>query len=175
MNKKVFYFFYNLTHQSEGLDRLIIFVADTFPYVVIFLACLFLFFQKNLFGYPMSKLREMFVIFFSTLFAWLMAYILKFLFHTTRPFELFQNVTPLFPETGYAFPSAHATFFMALAISLFFYHKKVGYVFGIFAILIGLARIIAGVHHPVDILGGFLLGALTAWGIRYLYDYFKEK
>jgi len=33
-----------------------------------------------------------------------------------------------------------------------------------FAFLIGIARIIAGVHFPIDILGGFILGA----GIAYL-------
>ena len=74
-----------------------------------------------------------------------------------------ENIRPLFPETGFAFPSGHATFFAALAISIFFLNKKVGYIFIFFALLIGLARIMAGVHFPIDILGGFILGSLVAY------------
>jgi undecaprenyl-diphosphatase len=57
---------------------------------------------------------------------------------------------------------------MALAFALFFSHKKIGYIFMFFAFLIGIARIIAGAHFPVDILGGFILGILTAYLVRFL-------
>ena len=79
---------------------------------------------------------------------------------------MFSNIVPLFSESGYAFPSGHATFFMALAFALFFNHKKAGYVFILFALLIGIARIIAGVHFPVDILGGFILGFFIAFFVK---------
>jgi undecaprenyl-diphosphatase len=42
-------------------------------------------------------------------------------------------------------------------------HKKWGIVFFAGAILMGLARIIAGIHWPVDILVGALIGILSAW------------
>jgi undecaprenyl-diphosphatase len=100
-----------------------------------------------------------------------LAYIFKFLIHTPRPFDAFTQVHSLIPESGFAFPSGHATFFMALAVSIFFYHKKAGYVFMFFALLIGLARIAAGVHFPADILGGFVLGGL----VSYLVAYFAKK
>jgi membrane-associated phospholipid phosphatase len=38
-------------------------------------------------------------------------------------------------------------------------------------LLIGVARIIAGVHFPIDILGGFCLGFLVA----YLFNKFEYK
>ena len=38
-----------------------------------------------------------------------------------------------------------------------------------FAFLIGLVRIMAGIHFPIDILGGFILGTLTAYFVKYLY------
>jgi len=169
MNNEIFYFFYNLAHKSVFFDKLVFFVADIFPYIVIILAFLFLIFHhevlfsKNPFKALIQKWKEIFLSFFSGLFAWILAHILKTFFSTTRPFDLFQNVVPLFTETGFAFPSGHATFFSALAFSIFFNHKKVGYVFIFFAVLIGLARIIAGVHFPVDILGGFILGFLIAF------------
>lgn len=171
MNKTIFYFFYNLAHQSIFFDNLIVFFAVYFPYLVILLAALFLIFPRRFSRGPdpilrasgyRSNWKEFFLVFFSSGLAVFFDLILKYLIHAPRPFVVFTNISALFPESGYAFPSGHATFFMALAISLFFLNKKAGRVFMFFALLIGLARIIAGVHFPIDILGGFVLGALVA-------------
>ena len=35
-----------------------------------------------------------------------------------------------------------------------------------FPFRLGLARIIAGVHFPIDILGGFIIGALVAYFVK---------
>ena|ERR1035437_6041361 len=175
MNNQIFFFFYSLAHQSKILDNVIVFFAVYFPYVVVILAGLFLLFHHEVlkaeepFRVFMEKKREILMVFFSGCLAWVLAYILKILIHIPRPFDVFSQVRSLFSESGYAFPSGHATFFMALAISIFFLHKKAGYVFMLFALLIGLARIIAGVHFPIDILGGFVLGATVALLIKYLF------
>lgn len=176
MNETIFYFFYNLAHQSEFFDRVIIFSAVYFPYIVIILAGLFLLFHHDVFKaeYPyqifFKKKKEMLVVFITACLGWVASSVLKMLIQVERPFVALPDVQSLFPETGFAFPSGHATFFMALAISIFLLHKKAGYIFIFFALLIGLARIIAGVHFPIDILGGFILGA----GISYLFAYFVK-
>lgn len=168
MNNNIFFFLYNLAHQSVFFDRLVIFFAVYFPIVVIFLAGIFLIMHHEVlkaeepFKVFLEKKREILMVFFSAIVAWVTAYVLKFLIHSPRPFDAFSQVHSLFSETGYSFPSGHATFFMALAFAIFFLHKKVGYIFMFFALLIGLARIIAGVHFPIDILGGFVLGFLIS-------------
>lgn len=176
MNNAIFFFLYNLAHQSKLFDYLIIFFATTFPYVVVILAGLFLLFHHEVFKAEeplkvlVEKKKEIFMVFFSSFLAYLMSVVLKILFHTLRPFLALPQVQSLFIESGYAFPSGHATFFSALAFSIFFMHKKAGYVFMFFALLIGLARIIAGVHFPIDILGGFILGGMVA----YLFAFFRK-
>jgi len=176
INDKIFFFFYNLAHQSIFFDRLVIFFAEIFPYIVIVLAGIFLLFHheilksKNPFNVLVQKWKEIVLVFFSGVFAWCVAQIIKLLIHNQRPFLALTNVSSLISENGFAFPSGHATFFMALAFTIFLSHKKAGYVFILFAFLIGIARIIAGVHFPVDILGGFILGILVAYFIRYLYQ-----
>ena len=75
----------------------------------------------------------------------------------------FENVKALFYPTDFSFPSGHSTLFMAIAVAIFLCHKKVGCWFVLFAFLIGVARIMAGVHFPVDILGGFLFGAIISY------------
>lgn len=169
MNNDIFFFFYNLAHKSYFFDRIVFFFADFFPYIVILLAGIFLLFHHEVFSAReplkafMQRWKEICLAFFSGAFAWFLASILKLYIHTSRPFDLFPNIVPLFSKTGFAFPSGHATFFMALAFSIFFSHKKAGYYFIFFAFIIGISRIIAGVHFPVDILGGFVLGFLIAF------------
>lgn len=173
MNDIIFYFFYNFAHQNNVTDNLIIFLAVYLPYVVIVLAGLFLLFHhevwraENPLQVFLQKKKEIFLVFFSGIFAWVVARLLKFIIHTPRPFDLLPDIHSLFPESGYAFPSGHATFYTALAIAVFFYHKKAGCVFLGLAVVIGLARVAGGVHFPVDILGGLVLGSLISYFLRY--------
>ena len=163
MNNQIFFFFYNLAHQSQIIDNIIIFFAVYFPYLVIALAgILLLFYLPAQAGRKFS--REFFTVFISSGVAYAFFKVLKILFQVPRPFDALSGVNALYEATGFAFPSGHATFFMALAIAIFILHKKTGYVFMFFALLIGLSRIVAGVHFPIDILGGFVLGA----GISYV-------
>lgn len=174
MNDQIFFFFYNLSHKSLFFDRLIIFFADTFPYLIILSAVLFLLFHhevlfsKSPFKIFKQKWKEITLVFFSGVLAWCCSYVLKFLIQSPRPFLKFEEVSSLFFENGFAFPSGHSTFFMALAFAIFFSHKKAGYIFIFFALLIGITRIMAGVHFPIDILGGFILGAFIAYFVRFL-------
>ena len=172
MNETIFYFFYSFAHQSFFTDKLIVFFAVYFPYVVIFLTGCFLLFQyrKNLIElrfFDRSMWKEVVIVSITPVLARFMALQLKDFFHTARPFDLLSGISSVFSETGYAFPSGHATTFAALAFAIFFFHKKVGYIFMFFALLIGLARIIAGVHFPIDILGGFILGGIVSSLVAY--------
>jgi undecaprenyl-diphosphatase len=172
MNNAIFFFFYNLAHQSKLFDGAVVFFAVYFPYVVVILAGLFLLFHHEVLGAEnpfrvfIEKKKEILLAFLGGALAWVLAYILKILFRVPRPFDIFSQVHPLFPESGYSFPSGHATFFMALAATIFLLHKKAGYIFISFAVLIGVARIVGGVHFPSDILGGFVLGALVALFVK---------
>ena len=47
LNDTIFFFLYSFAHQSVLMDNLIIFIADIFPYIVIVLAILFLFFHHD--------------------------------------------------------------------------------------------------------------------------------
>ena len=159
MNETIFFFFYNLAHQSNFFDTVIIFFATYLIYFVIIFSLLFFLFHK--------KWQEFILVCVSGGIAWFLAKILKILIHTDRPFNIFPQVQSLFIETGYAFPSGHTMVASAIAFALFFTHKKIGYLFMSFAFIVGLSRIIAGVHFPVDILGGFVLGFLVAFSVNY--------
>ena len=161
MNEKIFYFFYNLSNKSPLFDEAVVFFAVYFPFVVVVMAMLYLYIYKK------SSWNTFFVLGAAGV-GWFLAHVLKILFATSRPFDALPGVTSLFTQTSGAFPSGHATFFAALGFSIFFLYKKAGSLFIFFAVLIGLARIMAGVHFPVDIAGGFVLGLLVALGVSKL-------
>jgi undecaprenyl-diphosphatase len=101
-----------------------------------------------------------------------LAEVLKNVFHTTRPFVV-ANLIPLtasVPHDG-AFPSAHTTAAIALAVTVWLHDKKLGTIFVVLAILVGLARILALVHWPIDILAGVILGSLVAIGIEHIHPF----
>ncbi len=99
------------------------------------------------------------------------AELIKILTHIPRPFiALQETIQPLFLHGGYdSFPSGHATLFFALALGVYRYKKLWGVVLFIFALLISLSRVIAGVHYPIDIFAGMLLGVLIG-GAALFFD-----
>ena len=174
MNNIIFNFFYSFAHQSAFFDWLIIFCAVKLIYIMFLVAAIFIFvhykfFQiRNTFTILGDKWKEIFSIILSPAIAWIVASLLKVLVHSSRPFAVLENIHTLFAESGYAFPSGHATAISALAFAIYFKNKKLGYIFMIAGILIGLARIIGGVHFPFDIIGGYAIGFLVAFLVKKL-------
>lgn len=65
-------------------------------------------------------------------------------------------------RTGFSFPSAHASNHFAIAAFFyaFYQNKYIGFVSFFWAGIISFAQIYVGLHFPLDILGGMLLGLL---------------
>jgi len=66
-----------------------------------------------------------------------------------------------------SFPSGHAMMSMAMAASIYFSgYKKLGFWLIIASILIGIGRVASGVHYPLDVIAGLLIGVAVAWGLH---------
>lgn len=83
--------------------------------------------------------------------------------HTdARPFVR-DGVHPYFGHsTDNGFPSDHTTYSALLAFLAFHYSRNIGVGLAVVSLLIGSARVMAGVHHGQDIIAGFLIGAVGA-------------
>jgi membrane-associated phospholipid phosphatase len=94
--------------------------------------------------------------------------LLKGFFGTSRPYvldEVLSTENARRTGTGHGFPSGHsqnaATFWPAFA---FHYRRPWLWALALLIVLIvGLSRLYLGVHMPIDVLGGFVFGALFAW------------
>jgi undecaprenyl-diphosphatase len=83
-----------------------------------------------------------------------------------RPFVV-GHFVPLIdhaPDNG--FPSDHAALTMFLAMVIFPYDRKLALLLTGIALVVGFARVLAGVHHIQDIFGGAVIAmvaVLMAW------------
>jgi undecaprenyl-diphosphatase len=85
--------------------------------------------------------------------AFLSAWIVGLFYYDSRPFVV-EHIEPLIshkPDNG--FPSDHTLFAMVAAATIFVYHRKLGVLLGVLAILVGVSRVMAKVHYPIDIVG----------------------
>ena len=75
----------------------------------------------------------------------------------------------IFHRPDYSFPSDHASVLMALAVSAWLLgFKKLGWWLLALMFVIGITRIIIGVHYPLDVIGGIIAGTLGALIINLL-------
>lgn len=101
----------------------------------------------------------------ASIFAWLASIMLKDIFHSQRPYlvdgaKYLVFWIPKF-EMG-AFPSTHAAASFALSLTIWFHDRKIGFFYLFSSTLIGIARVLANVHYPIDIIGGAVVGIIAA-------------
>lgn len=108
--------------------------------------------------------------------------VLKGLFARLRPCQDFPEKVRLLVSRcpgNASFPSSHAVNHFAIGMyfmmSLRPYWKKWVFLFPIWAISICYAQVYVGVHYPMDVLGGGLLGALIGLFIYYLFLFIFNK
>lgn len=100
---------------------------------------------------------------FSCLLAYGLTELIKTFFPIIRPFQAngFSPLTLTIPSDG-AFPSSHSAVGFAMAITILQHNKKLGVLYLIMAGFVGVARIMAHVHYPIDIIVGALIGTVIS-------------
>lgn len=82
------------------------------------------------------------------------------LYYDPRPFVT-GHFTPYIPHAAdNGFPSDHTLFASFLAFTTWFFSRKAGLALFALAILIGASRVVAGVHHWLDIAGSIVAAAI---------------
>lgn len=148
------------------MDYIVIFSAKYLGYVLL-AVFLFLFWRnknKNFFFIPLiSALVSRFVF----------TEIIRFFYFRPRPF-VEQGISSLIEHAPSAsFPSGHAAFFFALSAGIYSFNKKNGYWFFAASMIIGLARVFAGVHYFTDVLGGLVIGLFSFWLVSFISKRFR--
>src|SRR3989344_5925549 len=166
INHSVFEFIHQFAGQNFILDDIGIFIAK---YLAYGMTAAFL-----VLAYYESDWRKRLYVFSEGAIAIMLARglftpHLRFFYHHLRPFVVY-GFTPLVAEDGFSFPSGHAAWFFALALTVWYVNRRWGVWFFALSALMGIARIYAGVHWPLDIFGGVLVGLFAAYLTRCLLE-----
>jgi len=157
LDHSIFYFFYNPSGRFAWLDFLIVFCGEYLIYLVV----LFVFWH----AYRLWRKHggKAFIPYLEALVSVaignaVLVPVVRIFYERVRPYVAFHLTHNLLIDPAFSFPSGHTIFMFALATSIFFYDKKFGTFLYVCGILIGVARIAAGVHYPSDIFGGAVFG-----------------
>jgi len=100
----------------------------------------------------------------------LSAHVLKPLIARQRPCVTLPDVHLLVDlKRSLSFPSAHAANFFAVATYFNYFYPKYRWVYFSAAFFVALSRVSIGVHYPLDIIAGGILGAACALFVVYTW------
>lgn len=151
---------------------------------VLFVCLLFFYLYLKKFDFKIllskhcpNQIKSMLLLFISVILSSFLVIIFKHYFKIQRP----ENM--MVWESGYSFPSGHATLSFTLAFMIiyiifkyFFNHRKyVNYLYSALflsiATTVSFSRIILNVHRPIDIIGGILFAFISTYlSIKIYYN-----
>ncbi|WP_299805939.1 phosphatase PAP2 family protein [uncultured Shewanella sp.] len=87
---------------------------------------------------------------------------LKNMIRRPRPCHALSDGTASFePADKFSLPSGHTAAAFVMATSIYLIYPQLFYIAVAWALAIGLARIVLGVHYPMDIIAGAILGIVS--------------
>ena len=162
MDLSIFQAIHSLAGRLTILDWLAIFSAKYLgPLLILWVIWLLFKHQERFYNYSFAILATL-------LSRGLIVETIRFFYLRPRPFVVLEFVPLISHDPASSFPSGHAALYFALAGSMWLVNKKYGWWFLSAATLIGLARIVVGVHWPTDIIAGAAIGLLSVCAVHYL-------
>lgn len=168
-NVSLFFLIFNLSNKSTFLDVFMLMGAR----VIIFVAFLLMFILAFKGGIKEKKVFILVIISIPIII--LLIKIIHIFYYEPRPFITYHFI-PLFPYGDDAsFPSRHASMMVAIAFAYTYFKSKWALLFLVFMLWVGISRIYTGIHYPIDILGGILVGLISLILSKYLVKFLKLK
>lgn len=122
-------------------------------------------FRGQFFKEELARCKYLLCLLASSAAAYLINLLLGLTFVRTRPFGGLDGVHQLITTSFLhkSFPSSHATIAFALAFTVFWFNKSWGIPLLIVAFLVGWGRIYVGVHYPLDVAVGAIIGGAASY------------
>jgi undecaprenyl-diphosphatase len=170
-NQNLFQYLYKWSGKNPLIDGVGIFFANDLIYLLVALFLIFVLAEEGI-------RRKMYLFIEGALAVILSRGIITetvhFFYDVARPFA-FYGFSPLIGESGSSFPSGHATVLFALVVPMWCVNRTWGAFFFATSLLVGIARVYAGIHWPLDILGGIVIGILSGIIVHMLLKSSRDK
>lgn len=164
LNSAIFNFVFSLSGRHFLVDDAAIFLAKFLPYILVLGAFILIFLEspsKRFFFFSEAALAII-------LSRGIITDLIRFFYEAPRPFKALGFV-PLIEVNSSSFPSGHASFLFALSAIIFSFNRNWGWFYLAASLVNGLARIFVGVHWPVDIAGGAIIGIFCAYFVWFIF------
>lgn len=136
---------------------LVIFGAKYLIYLIVIVAAVAVFFNKE------KRLKILYVAIVALPLGYALARLVGAFFSHQQPFAE-QGFEPLIPHAvDNSFPSDHTLISGIFASLAFLADRRVGLALWALALLVGLARMLAGLHYGIDIAVAVALAAAAVW------------
>lgn len=165
MSQTIFDFLHSLAHKSTFFDLLWIFFAEYLPIIIAVLFLILVFQEKD-------RRKRFYFLALATLSVILafgiVSPIFRFFYESPRPFMALDIIPLVDQPPSNSLPSNHMMVFTPIAFAIYHINKRLGWyaIGGI--VLMGISRVITGLHWPLDILFGLVLAVLSFYFVRYL-------
>lgn len=171
-NKELFFWINDFAGKNDVWDWIFIFMAEYLIFIIIGL--FFLYFAKQIWRDKKIEIKELIIFFSASVGAWVLTKIIKIFVGAERPFSYLnlENTLMTHDNIFASFPSGHSTLSFALATSVWIYNKKIGSILLFLAFLVAIGRPLVGVHFPLDIFAGAIIGIGV---VLIVGKYFKER
>lgn len=152
------------------MNFLIVFAAQYLFFVSIIIVGWFFVTLKN-------NLKKKFITLslVSSVFTFAVAKLLGVIFNDPRPFVT-DHIRPLISHAAdNGFPSDHTLLTMVIASVVFVYNRKLGILLAVISFIVGFSRVLAGIHHPIDILGAMIIAIIAVVGTKRLITFWLNR
>ncbi|MFB6496728.1 undecaprenyl-diphosphatase [Bacillus haynesii] len=157
LNIDVFRFINDLGKEYSMLNPAVYFLAEYMMYFLGAWLVIYWFTRKT-----KNRLMVIYAV-IAFVIAEILGKMMGSLYSNYQPFATLPNVNKLIEhEIDNSFPSDHTILFFSIGFLIFLFHKKTGWLWLVLAFTVGISRIWSGVHYPLDVAAGALLGVLSA-------------
>lgn len=155
MNLTFFQFIFSLSGKNIWLDYLMIYGAEFVIYITIFFTAFLLFKQR------VKEKAALLLILFSLPIGFLLIKIIRLFIIEPRPFIHLYLRPLIWYYQGPSFPSTHTMIMAIITFSYFYYRSRWAYLFLFLLAWVAIARIYAGLHYPLDIIGSLIVAVIS--------------
>lgn len=93
------------------------------------------------------------------------------LYENPRPFVI-ENIAPLVDHAAdNGFPSDHVLLLTSLATLSLFFNRKISIILWVITLLVGISRVLANVHHTLDIIGSIIISIMCGGVIYFIHNH----
>ena len=156
MDITILKFINGLANQNAILDKIMVFFAEYFIFLLALFMVILWFVKPN-----RTRNREMLLCAaYSFIFSEIIGKFVGVFVYHTQPFTAHSGINVLVEHgINNSFPSDHTILVFSILTVFFLYNRNIkGFIALLLAFIVGFARIFVGVHYPIDVGVGIVIG-----------------